>query len=70
MDKLLLRPAEAAELLGVGRSQIYSLLATGELPSVRVGHSVRVPVGALKEWVATRAHGTEATVGSKGEAGQ
>jgi len=70
MDRLLLKPHEAAELLGVGRSKIYALLAAGELPSVRLGHSVRVPVGALKEWVATRAYGMEATGGSKGEAGK
>ena len=70
MDRLLLKPHEAAELLGVGRSKIYALLAAGELPSVRLGHSVRVPVGALKEWVATRAHGTEATSGCEGEAGK
>jgi excisionase family DNA binding protein len=37
-NRLLLRPAEAAELLGVGRSKLYALLAARELPSVRVGH--------------------------------
>ena len=52
MEKLLLRPAEAAEVLGVGRSKLYALLARGALPSVRVGHSVRVPADALRKWVA------------------
>jgi excisionase family DNA binding protein len=51
MDRLLLKPAEAADLIGVGRSKIYALLATGELPSVRVGASVRVPATALRSWV-------------------
>ena len=54
MDKLLYRPAEAAELLGVGRSKVYALLATGEIPSVRVGKSVRVPAAALRRWVEER----------------
>jgi excisionase family DNA binding protein len=51
--RLLLRPAEVAEILGLGRSQAYEMIATGVLPSVRLGkRSVRVPVEALKLWVA------------------
>jgi len=51
MDKLLLRPAEAAELLSISRSKTYELIATGVLPSVRVGGSVRVPVVQLRAWI-------------------
>ena len=51
MEKLLVRPAEAAELIGLSRSQVYALLAAGALPSVRIGKSVRVPVKALADWV-------------------
>lgn len=51
MDKLLLRPVEAAEAIGVGRSKVYELLASGELPSIRIGGSVRVPVDALRAWI-------------------
>jgi excisionase family DNA binding protein len=59
MDKLLLKPAEAAEALGVGRSTIYLLLASGEVPSMRVGRSIRVPVEALRRWVAARTGDTD-----------
>jgi len=52
MDKLLLRPVEAAEVIGISRTKIYELLARGELPSVRIGASVRVPVEALRAWIA------------------
>jgi excisionase family DNA binding protein len=52
MDKLLLRPIEAAEAIGIGRSKVYELLASGELPSIRIGASVRVPVDALRAWIA------------------
>jgi excisionase family DNA binding protein len=52
MDKLLLRPVEAAELIGIGRSKMYELLGTGELPSVRIGGSVRVPLDELRAWIA------------------
>ena len=52
MDKLLLRPDEAAFLLGIARSKLYALLARKVLPSVRVGGSLRVPTQALRQWVA------------------
>jgi excisionase family DNA binding protein len=51
MDKLLLRPIEAAEAIGIGRSKVYELLASGELPSIRIGSSVRVPIDRLREWI-------------------
>jgi excisionase family DNA binding protein len=49
--KLLLRPLEAAEAIGVGRSKVYELLASGEVPSIKIGGSVRVPVDALRRWI-------------------
>ena len=51
MDRLLLRPVEAAEVIGVGRSRMYELLAAGDIPSVRIGSSIRVPVDALRAWI-------------------
>jgi excisionase family DNA binding protein len=51
MDRILLRPIEAAEAIGIGRSKVYELLASGELPSIRIGGSVRVPVDALRAWI-------------------
>ena len=54
MDKLLFRPSEAAEAIGIGRSKVYELIASGELPSIRIGSSVRVSVAALEAWVERR----------------
>jgi len=50
-DRLMLRPSEAAEALGVSRSKAYELIASGEIPSVHVGGCLRVPVDALKAWI-------------------
>ena len=50
-EKLLLRPEEAAELLSIGRSKVYELIGTGELVSVQIGASRRIPVQALVEFV-------------------
>ncbi len=52
MERLLITVREAAELTGTGRSKAYMLVASGEWPRVRIGRSVRVPVDALREWVA------------------
>jgi excisionase family DNA binding protein len=51
MEKLLLTVPEAAHLLGVGRSQMYAMLASGAVPRLRVGRSLRVPVADLALWV-------------------
>ena len=59
MERLLLRPTEAAEAIGVGRSKVYELLAHGELPSVLVGRSLRVPVDKLREWVDRKVQETD-----------
>ena len=51
MDKLLLKPSEVSELIGMGKSKTYSLLASGVIPSVRIGKSVRVRADRLREWL-------------------
>ena len=50
-ERLLLKPTEAAELIGLGRSKTYEMIRAGELPSVRLGNSVRVPLRELQVWV-------------------
>ena len=51
MDKLLLRPGEVSDLTGMGKSKTYALIATGVIPSVRIGRSVRVPADRLRRWI-------------------
>jgi excisionase family DNA binding protein len=48
-SRLLLRVGEAAERLSLSRSKTYQLVQAGELPSIRLGRSLRVPVEALAE---------------------
>jgi excisionase family DNA binding protein len=49
--QLLLTPEQAAARLAICRSKVYELLRRGELESVRIGTSRRVPTGALSEYV-------------------
>ena len=55
MERLLLKPEEAAELLGVGRSRVYDLMRAHLLLSVKIGRSRRVPAASLREFVETLA---------------
>ncbi len=50
-DRLMLRVIEAAEALGISRAKTYELIAAGQIPSVRVGGCVRVPLDALRAWI-------------------
>ena len=52
--KLLLTVAEAAGRLGVARSHLYGWVMTGELSSVKLGRSRRIPVAALERFIAER----------------
>ncbi|MGH9116437.1 MAG: helix-turn-helix domain-containing protein [Acidimicrobiales bacterium] len=51
MAPLLLRPEEAAVLLGIGRTRVFDLIRSGELRSVKIGNSRRVSPTALAEFV-------------------
>jgi excisionase family DNA binding protein len=53
MEKLLLSPAEAAAQLSIGRSKIYELMRLGQLRSVKIGASRRIPQAALADFMAT-----------------
>lgn len=54
INKKLLNVNEAATALGLGRSLIYTLVATGELTSIKIGRARRIPIGAIDEFIARR----------------
>lgn len=56
-ERLLLTVEEAARRLGIGRSFAWELVRKGELPSIRIGRLVRIPVRTLDEWVQRKARG-------------
>lgn len=51
MEKLLLTPEEAAEVLSLGRTKVYQLIGEGTLRSVRIGKCRRIPASALVDLV-------------------
>jgi excisionase family DNA binding protein len=50
----LLDSREVARLLGIGRTKTFQLMASGELPTIRLGTCVRVPASALYSWIGSR----------------
>lgn len=51
VERLLMRPTEISQALAMSRSKVYELIASGQLPSVRVAGCVRVPVAAFRAWI-------------------
>jgi excisionase family DNA binding protein len=49
---LLVRPEDAAQALGIGRTKVYELMRSGVLRSVKIGGLRRIPAAALAEFVA------------------
>lgn len=50
---LFLSVQETATALGIGRNTAYSMIRSGKIANVRVGHKIRVPKDALKRLVPT-----------------
>jgi excisionase family DNA binding protein len=50
-EKLLLTPEEAFQAINIGRAKGFQMLASGELPSIKVGRLRRIPAAELRNWV-------------------
>jgi excisionase family DNA binding protein len=51
----LLKAYEVQDRLGLGRSKVYELMASGELPTVRLGpRTTRVPEDGLRRYIDQR----------------
>ena len=51
MLQKLLNSKEVAELLGISRSQAYTLMRNGEIPAIRLRTSIRVSPSALEKYL-------------------
>ena len=55
VDRLALRPREAARLLGIGQRLLWSKTNAGEIPHLRIGRCVVYPIDQLRSWLAGQA---------------
>jgi excisionase family DNA binding protein len=58
-DRLLIRPSEAAQMFAVSRSKIYELIASGAVPSVRIGGMWRIPMDAARKLAEVKTEETD-----------
>lgn len=49
---VFVKPVRAAKLLDMSKSKIYEMIQRKELPAVRLGGCLRIPISALNELVA------------------
>jgi excisionase family DNA binding protein len=49
---VFVKPVRAAKLLDMSKSKIYEMIQRKELPAVRLGGCLRVPIAAIEELVA------------------
>jgi excisionase family DNA binding protein len=50
--RMLLRPEEGADAIGVSRARFYELMSEGRIKSIKIGRSRRVPITELQSWIA------------------
>jgi len=48
-ERITLSIPEAAKLLGIGRNQAYEAAKRGEIPTVKIGKRILVPLAALEK---------------------
>jgi len=51
-DVILLTVEGTARRLGMSRGAIYPLILSGDIPSIKIGKSRRIPIAQLDAWVA------------------
>lgn len=51
IEPIAVSAADAAKLLGISRTQIYTLLHREDFPSLRVGGRVLISTDGLRKWV-------------------
>ncbi|MCB2047400.1 MAG: helix-turn-helix domain-containing protein [Novosphingobium sp.] len=47
VEPICVRVNDAARMIGVGRTKLYELIASGELESVKIGKATRITTASL-----------------------
>lgn len=53
----MVRPKDIIFETGLGKTKVYELIATGELPSCKIGRAVLIPRDAFDKFLADRQAG-------------
>jgi excisionase family DNA binding protein len=58
VERLALRPVEAARALGISPRTLWQWTRTRQVPCIRIGKVVRYPYAALKAWLEAQSRTT------------
>ncbi len=56
IERLCYKPQEVAQMLNVSRNKVYELISSGELPSIKIGSSYKIPVDAFQAFLKKNTH--------------
>lgn len=56
VEPICVRINDAARMIGIGRTKLYELIATGEVETVKLGRGTRVTVASLYRLIERRRH--------------
>jgi len=48
VEPICVRINDAARMIGIGRTKLYELIATGELETVKIGKATRITTASLR----------------------
>lgn len=51
VEPICVRVNDAARMIGVGRTKLYELIASGEIEAIKLGKSTRIMTASLHELV-------------------
>ena len=54
LDPICIRVNDAARMIGVGRTKLYELIASGEIETVKLGKATRITTASLQELIRRR----------------
>lgn len=54
VEPLAVRIPLAAQMLGIGKSTLYEMIASGEIETIKVGRSTLVPTDSLRAFLERR----------------
>lgn len=60
-ERKVVSVAKAGEMLGIGQSLAYAAIHRGEIPSIRIGGRLLVPLAALEEMLSKTTATAEAS---------
>lgn len=49
--KMLYKPWEVAEMLGISKATVYQMAATKQIRSIKIGKALRISQAAIDDWI-------------------